>query len=411
MQQVLYLSYDGMTDPLGQSQVLPYLVGLSKQGYQFTLISFEKAERIEKGRAGIEKICRDNSIQWHPLLYTKKPPVLSTLKDIRALRRKITVLQSRNRFDLVHCRSYITALAGEWMKKKWGTKFVFDMRGFWADERVDGKIWNLKNPVFKVVYNYFKKKEKDFLSHANYIISLTHNAKQIIHSWNEISNQPVPIQVIPCCVDLALFDPATIQQASVDQLRKELAIPAGAEVISYIGSIGTWYMLPEMLDLFKLWLSKKPGSILLFVTNDNPDDILMAAGKAGIADSAIRIKPAARVEVPAFIAVSDYSLFFIKPVFSKRASSPTKQGEIMAMGKPVICNSNVGDTDYVIKEFKSGVLVNDFSLADYNKAIEEVTAKDHFNALIIRDGARQFFSLEEGVKLYSEVYHTVLNEG
>lgn len=411
MEKVLYLSYDGMTDPLGQSQVLPYLVGLGKQGYQFTLISFEKEERVETGRAVIEKICRDNNIVWHPLRYTKKPPVLSTVKDLRALKKMISTLQSRAPFDLVHCRSYITALSGEWMKKKWGTKFVFDMRGFWADERVDGKIWNLKNPLFKLVFRYFKKKEKDFLSKADHIISLTHNAKAIIHSWKEVHNQPVSIQVIPCCVDLALFDPATIQQSSVDQLKNELAIPAGAEVISYIGSIGTWYMLPEMLDFFKQWLSKKPKSILLFVTNDNPDHILAAADKAGIAAASIRIKPATRTEVPLFISACDYSLFFIKPVFSKRASSPTKQGEIMAMGKPVICNSNVGDTDYVVKEYHSGVLVNDFSEMDYKKAIEEVTVNNHFDAVTIREGARQFFSLEEGVRRYAEVYRTVLNEG
>ena len=400
-----------MTDPLGQSQVLPYLVGLSKQGYQFTLISFEKEERIERGKGGIEKICRESNIDWCPLLYTKTPPVLSTLKDLRALKRKITSLQSMARFDLVHCRSYITALAGEWMKKKWGTKFVFDMRGFWADERVDGKIWNLKNPLFKMVFNFFKKKEKDFLLHADHIISLTHNAKQVIHSWEEVHNQPVPIQVIPCCVDLTLFDPNTIQSSSIDRLKKELAIPTGAEIIAYIGSIGTWYMLPEMLEFFKQWLSKKPESIFLFVTNDNADHISAAASKAGIAAASIRIKPAARNEVPIFIAACDYSLFFIKPVFSKRASSPTKQGEIMAMGKPVICNSNVGDTDYVVKEYHSGVLVNDFSNTEYEKAIDEVTMKNYFNAVAIREGARQFFSLEEGVRRYAEVYRTVLNEG
>ena len=162
VKRVLYLSYDGMTDPLGQSQVLPYLIGLSKKGYQFTLISFEKAERFDKGKAIIEKICNDNHIDWHPLSYTKTPPILSTLKDIRSLKNKIIVLQRINPFLIVHCRSYITSLAGLWMKKKWGVKFVFDMRGFWADERVDGGLWNLKNPLFKTVYNYFKKKEKQF---------------------------------------------------------------------------------------------------------------------------------------------------------------------------------------------------------------------------------------------------------
>ncbi len=170
-------------------------------------------------------------------------------------------------------------------------------------------------------------------------------------------------------------------------------------------------MLPEMLDFFRQWLSKKPESILLFVTNDNPEHILSAAEKAGIVAASIRIKPAARNEVPVFIAACDYSLFFIKPVFSKRASSPTKQGEIMAMGKPVIYNSNVGDTDFVVKEYNSGVLVNDFAIADYDNGIKEVTTAGYFNAQTIRQGARKFFSLEEGVRRYAEVYRTVLNEG
>ena len=50
LHRVLYVSYDGMTDPLGQSQVLPYILGLNKKGYQFTLVSFEKPERLEKGK-------------------------------------------------------------------------------------------------------------------------------------------------------------------------------------------------------------------------------------------------------------------------------------------------------------------------------------------------------------------------
>ncbi len=39
---ILFVSYDGMTDPLGQSQVLPYIREISKSNYRYTLISFEK---------------------------------------------------------------------------------------------------------------------------------------------------------------------------------------------------------------------------------------------------------------------------------------------------------------------------------------------------------------------------------
>ena len=399
-----------MTDPLGQSQVLPYLTGLTKLGYQFTLISFEKKERLAANGAIIKKICNENGICWHPLLYTSKPPILSTIKDLQKLKSAINKLHKETGFAIVHCRSYITALAGVWMKKKWNVKFVFDMRGFWADERVDGGIWNLRNPLFRMVYKYFKKKEKLFFSNADYSISLTHNAKQVIHSWNDINGQPIPIQVIPCCVDLSLFNPSSIEPASIDRLKSELQIPLTSQVISYIGSIGTWYMLPEMLQFFKRWLDTEPDSIFLFVTNEKPAHILEPSKAMGINEASIRIRQAARTEVPLFIAACNYSLFFIKPVFSKRASSPTKQGEIMAMGKPVVCNTNVGDTDHVLTQYHSGVLVNDFADEAFDKVIEAIRKPENFNSSAIRNGASQFFSLEEGVNRYAEVYRKVLHE-
>ena len=209
--RILYISYDGMTDPLGQSQVLPYLIGLQKRGYHFTLISFEKSDNYLKGKKLIQEVTSDNNISWYPLAYTKTPPILSTIKDLNTLKSLIKRLHQKNRFDIVHCRSYITALAGLWMKKKWGVKFLFDMRGFWADERTDGGIWNLRNPLFKLVYGYFKTKEKQFLSKADYVISLTENAKSQIKSW-EGNKKFAPVQVIPCCVDLHLFDPSKIKQ-------------------------------------------------------------------------------------------------------------------------------------------------------------------------------------------------------
>lgn len=398
--KVLYISYDGLTDPLGQSQVLPYILGLNKKGYLFTLISFEKPEKFEKGKTSIENLCKENEIEWHPLLYTKKPPILSTLKDIRGLKTKIKALHAAKMFDMVHCRSYIAALAGLWMKKKWGVKFIFDMRGFWADERVDGGIWNLKNPAFKAVYQYFKKKETQFLQVADHTISLTINAKKEIESWNK---NVAPISVIPCCVDLELFDPATINPEEVNRVKNELGITPGQKIISYIGSIGTWYLLDEMLDFFKAFLEKNKEAVFLFVTKDNKKEIQDRLVKKGIAPEAVRIVAGERKQMPLFISVSDYSIFFIKPAFSKKASSPTKQGEIMAMGIPVICNDNVGDTSVVVNKYKSGVVVKEFSEAAYKNAIDQLL-ECNFNKAEIRTGAKEFYSLEKGIQKYSSVY-------
>ena len=47
---ILFISYDGMTDPLGQSQVIPYLAGLCKFGYRFTILSCDKQDRYARDK-------------------------------------------------------------------------------------------------------------------------------------------------------------------------------------------------------------------------------------------------------------------------------------------------------------------------------------------------------------------------
>src|SRR5215471_408324 len=136
--KILYITYDGLTDPLGQSQILPYLKGLSSVGFKFTILSFEKKSRFEREKKTIDKLTSESGIEWVPLQFTSTPPLLSKLYDSYRMRKKAFELQRKNHFDMVHCRSYVAADAGLQLKKKFGIKFFFDMRGFWADEKKDG---------------------------------------------------------------------------------------------------------------------------------------------------------------------------------------------------------------------------------------------------------------------------------
>ena len=211
MPKVLYISYDGMTDNLGQSQVIPYLKSLTAKGFSFTILSFEKPKNYNKNKNTISKLLHDAKIIWEPRKYTSFPPIISTLVDVFILTKSTKQLQQKEHFDIVHCRSYISALAGLLLKRQYSVKFVFDMRGFWADERVDGKIWNLKNPVFNWIYNYFKSKEEHYLSNADCTISLTDAGKKEIHSWKHLQLNPIPVKVIPCCADFEHFKRTSFQ--------------------------------------------------------------------------------------------------------------------------------------------------------------------------------------------------------
>src|SRR5690554_5356479 len=224
-----------MTDPLGQSQVLPYLFGLAAKGVCIHLVSFEKKEYAHD-IPRIKALCEENGVIWRPQKYTKKPPLISTIKDIQRMKKVALRLHNTVNFDIVHCRSYITAIVGQSLQRKKGLKFVFDMRGFWADERVEGKIWDKNKPVFKRAYQYFKRKEIEFFNEADAIVSLTQKGKQEIKSWKNLPNLS-KIEVIPCCVDLDHFHYKHIVNDTVNEKRKQLSIAEDDFVLGYVGSI------------------------------------------------------------------------------------------------------------------------------------------------------------------------------
>src|SRR5690554_2151686 len=274
--RVLFLSYDGLTDPLGGSQILPYLIGLAKKGHDIDILTFEKPHMWQQFGSLVRTQCEDAGLQFYPQQYRKNPPILSTLLDIIKMKHTAAKLHQLNPYDIIHCRSYIPSLTGRWMQKKYGTKFIFDMRGFYADERVDGGIWPRNHWIYQRVYKYFKQKETEFLRHASHTISLTNNAKKEILKSGLVENED-GISVIPCCTDTNHFSPDKIDHNRSDALKSELNIKVGNLVVGYIGSTGTWYLLEEMLLYFKKLVSVYPQSVMLFLTFDEPKIILKIA--------------------------------------------------------------------------------------------------------------------------------------
>jgi glycosyltransferase involved in cell wall biosynthesis len=408
MPKVLYISYDGLTDPLGQSQILPYVIELSRQGFSFVLLSCEKIDAYNKNKGLIEKLLEEVDVEWVPIFYTKKPPVLSTLYDYWRLKRKAISLHHANKFQLVHCRSYIASMIGLWMKKKFKVKFIFDMRGFWADERVDGGHWDLRNVIYRGVHSFFKAKEKAFLENADHIVSLTLAGKKEMDSWEHIKKRPLPISIIPCCVDADLFDPKNIEAEKIQEARHELGIDANEPVLTYLGSIGTWYLLDEMLAFFVVYLNKFPNAKFLFITPDSSDIIFSKARVVGVPSDRMLVVSSGRASVPVYALLGNYSIFFIKPSFSKKSSSPTKQGELMALGVPVICNAGVGDTDMIVKKYESGLTVNSLNESNYREIVEKI-GKISFDPDKIRKGALDYFSLQIAVSKYKYIYSSLLN--
>jgi glycosyltransferase involved in cell wall biosynthesis len=398
MRRILYLSYDGLSDPLGQSQILPYLLALAAQGNHICIISAEKKAAYQQRKATLQALLlqQEGRVEWQPVFYTKKPPVLSTLWDMWKIYRKALHLHKHFPFELIHCRSYIAALLGKRLAKRFAAKWIFDMRGFWADERVEGGLWPQSQLLYRFLYRFFKKQEKILLEAADASIVLTHQAAQEIATW-PIGLKQAPA-VIPCCVDTRFFVP----QGAVRPLQAPFRLV-------YLGSIGTWYLLHEMLDFFACLLQQRPEATFLFITTEAPQSILAAAEAKGIQAEALTIRAAERSEIPALLADCHASVFFIKPSYSKKASSATKMGEILAMGLPVVANAAMGDHDYLFQAYPCGVLVQGFEPTQYHQALEALlTLLESAPAQALRQTALDYFSLDEGVRRYAQVYQSLL---
>ena len=398
----IFVSIDGMTDQLGQSQVLPYMVGLAKEGNKIGIISCEKKENWNQHHQTIEAIVKDAGISWDYSFYQTGKPFVSQFQNYATLKKLVVSKITSN--TVLHCRSYLAGLIGLYCKKKFNSGFVFDMRGFWADERIEGGIWSKSNPIASYVYSFFKKKEKEMLIQSDAIISLTHKAKSIILGWN-LGVAESKITVIPCCADLNHFSKSNIDQQKLVNFQSKYPQLQNKFVLSYVGSLGTWYMADEMLEFFKV-LSSKIDSHFLIITKDSEELVHSAAAKHHVELDKLTVVSSSRAEMPYFISLSSASLFFIKPSFSKSASSPTKMGELLSMGIPIVTNAGVGDVDSIIENTKCGVVIPNFNEKEYQQAVLNLLENRNLYMSNTVAAATSYFSLQDGVEKYAKVYHS-----
>ena len=406
MKNVLYITYDGLTDPLGQSQILPYLKELTKEGFQITILSFEKKNRFEKEKEIVYKVVDSSRINWIPLQFTSNPPVLSKIFDRWKLKQRAFRICRKEKFDAIHCRSYVASEIGLKIKREFKIPFLFDMRGFWADEKVDNGQWDQKHFFYRFIYRYYKRKERAFLLNADAIITLTQAARDYLLSQPGFEH--LVIDVIPCCADMDYFDYHNISPEKISSVKSDLKIPGTAKVLTYSGSIGGWYLTKDMFTFFKMLTELDPDYVMLILSKDDAAKIAAEAMASGIPKNKVFITYSDRNHLPAFLALSTVGIFFIRNTFSKMASSPTKHAELMAMGIPVICNA-IGDTGSIVKDTKTGIVVDELTKNSFQNALKGIKELEEINKELIRASAFSRFDLALGIRKYSEIYNRIMN--
>ena len=397
--RVLYITYNGLCQPLGQSQVVPYLVGLSQEGYKIAVLSFEhRHERdFEKEMDTVKTRLDRADIRWVALKYHKHPRFFSSVFDILhgLLRAFVEFLEEP--YGIVHARSYVPAMIGLVSKKMLRTRFIFDMRGMMADEKVDAGQWTHRSMSYRIT----KWAEKKMLENADAVVVLTEKIKAYLRRFAYIKAR---ITVIPTCVDTRRFPPMSVPQRN--NMRRAFGLSDDRLVVVYSGSLGTWYLFDKMVEFFKATKTSHSQAFFLILNRNERGYAEHILGKYGIEVADYMIKSLSPDDVHGYLWASDIGLSFIKPSFSKQSSAPTKLAEYLACGLPVIANAGVGDVEEILGQTDTGAVVHAFNDTEYMRAFEQAMgfARDPAFRQRAHQVVEDTMSVEVGVGRYKGIY-------
>lgn len=391
-----------MTDPLGQSQVLSYLKILSSE-YSFDVLSHDKPEIYAQKKPLVDAFIKGYDIRWIPTMYTKSPPILSTVKDLFTSWSSIKRLGKDTHYDIVHSRGCIIGPLALKSQKYFKAKMVFDMRGWWADEKRDSGNW--ASPMYKPVYKYFKDLETELFAKSDHAISLTHVGYDEI---GKLNLKPLEdVSVIPTCVDFNIFKP--FDPAIRKAIRDQLNIDQDAKVLLYSGSLGGNYNMDVIIELYHAMKRRYSDVKVLLLTRVESSFVEGEVKAAGLTMDDFRVTASDFADVHKYLMAGDLGVVNYLNTYSTIGRSPTKLGEYWACGLPVISESNIGDIDYLVGRYPgSGILIEQMNEQGYDKAITDWEQLDTTKEQL-RNYSLDYYDIIKGAKTYSNIYQRMLN--
>ncbi|MEN8150179.1 MAG: glycosyltransferase [Planctomycetota bacterium] len=392
MRRVLWIVQDGVLGGPGASQSVPYLDGLARRGFGMHLLSFERRANLEApGRAAaVRRRLGRAGVSWTALPYGEGPGGVRTLSQVLRAVATGRGIVFRERIDLVHARSYLPGL----MALGLGRPFLFDMRGMWPMERVDGGVWREGSAVHRAALAL----ERTLLDRSVGVVALAHGAREHLPDLDK------PFRVIPTAVDLERFRPGLPPPPGAEHL-------VDREVWVVAGALGTWYLLDAMLDLVAAALARNERGHALLLTEEDATEALAGLVSRGVARERITVRGVPYEEVPHWFSLAAAGILLIKSAPSKRASAPTKLGEFLASGVPVVTTPRIGDSGELVRETGTGVVTGDLSPAGLSRALSEIDDLRRDRPALVarcRRAAEERLSLPDAISAWADLYEELI---
>lgn len=396
--KTIYLTYDGILDPLGQSQILPYLRHTRSYISLLHILSFEKYKKTDAIYLKQADELKDLKINWTSSKFTPSGNILFKLNDFIKFNFIFIYTCLKERPDIVHARGHPMGLFALIYKKIFRFKLLFDYRGIWADERVAKGGWDLSKKIDLFIYSIFVRLEKVLINQSDHIIVLTKAVKKKIIT--ETSKEDSCFTVIPCATDFSLFN---IQKPLLKKDSQQLTL-------GFLGSVGPAYQFSFYLKILSECKKRRINFRGLVLTNDlkETENQICKLGDKNISKF-IKVIQTDRLNIPKYINEMSFLLSFYTPFKSIIGTSPVKISEALACGVPVIANSGIGDIDEILKELNAGLILSSYSFDGVIEAVDHFEKGYTYNASLIRESSRSIYDLKYAHKNYKNAYNLIEN--
>lgn len=396
---VVHLTHDGILQPLGRSQVVRIASGLAARGLPQHIASLERASDLaDSGR--VEALARELGglgIGWSRGAYLPGGGAGAFARNVARLTALSLRQTMRRGPHVVVARSFSTGPTAVALKRLRGARFIYDIRGFWVERRLQTSLSGASPRVSSAL----RALDRLVYRESAAVVSLTELGADIVRGgrfgeWDAKK----PAVCVPTCVDYDVFRPdltgaeRTIPEEIDARLEKRL-------VIGYVGSVNADYRVAESVRLFRFLLERRNDALLLCLTGDRAEMQEIVA-REGVPDAAVVFAKATHEEMPAWLSRVDWGLLLLEADFSKSASMPTKLGEFFASGvRPVHfgCNAEVGDW---VMRTGSGITLGDLTDASLRRAADAIAGAGSDPELLraARERARAHFSVASGLDRY-----------
>jgi glycosyltransferase involved in cell wall biosynthesis len=316
--RVTYLTVDSLAEGVGSSQVLPYVEGLARRGTPITLHSFERGSPAPEAASRL----REAGVDWRVHRFGREGHVGGT---VRMLRGAWAVRHA----GLVHARGDLPGLAASLRRSR---PFVWDMRGFWVDERIEtGSIRR-----GSIVERLLRRSERRLARRSARVITLSRAAMSELRRRYD-DDVAGKVTVIPTCVDLGRFQMSPL--------------PPDPTVVMLAGTLNVRYDVPLMVRFVERLRADRDVVFDVVTPAETPWAVELA--RAGAVMSSARPP-----EMPTILQRATVCLSVVQPFpGTETAQVPTKIAEALACGRPIVVNQGLGDLDEILAEFDCGVVL------------------------------------------------------